>query len=72
MALVRVLKPLRLTPCSRLNTPQELRKTLDGSAKGVIAKSVEIESGNEMDYITISHIHLLFIYICRNELQEFK
>ena len=26
MALVRVLKPLRLTPCSGLNTPQGVEK----------------------------------------------
>ena len=48
--LVRVLKPLWLTLCSRLNTPHELRKTLNRPAKDVIVNSIEIETCDEMDY----------------------
>ena len=49
MALVRVLKPLLLSPCSRLNTGA-LRNTLVWPAKSVFVKFVETEIGSGMNF----------------------
>ena len=55
-ALLRVLKPLQLTLCSRLNTPWywELTNTLDRLAKCAILKSLETNIVGVIDYKKIN------------------